>query len=345
MLYMYGRADGNGREAARLYSQRFPHRRQPTHKTFASIYQRLSESGTLKPRTIDRGRPRSARTPHQEERILNDVGDNPRMSTRQLGSQFQIGHNTVWRILREQLLYPYHLQRVQGLTPADFGPRVTFCTWYRQMVATEGFVIMFTDEAALGKDGIINFHNDHMWSDLNPHATYEDRHQQRFRVNVWAGILGDNLLGPHVLPHHLNGHTYHEFLTNTLPDLLDDIPLAVRTRMWFMHDGAPAHFSRVVRNLLNTSYRGRWIGRGGTVNWPPRSPDLNPLDYYLWGHLKSVVYAAGLPTTAGDLTNRIENACATIRNTPGIFARVRQSMERRTAACIDVGGGHFEQLL
>ena len=34
----------------------------------------------------------------------------------------------------------------------------------------------------------------------------------------------------------------------------------------------------------------RWIGRGGTINWPPRSPDLTPLDFCLWGLMKSEVY-------------------------------------------------------
>jgi hypothetical protein len=58
-----------------------------------------------------------------------------------------------------------------------------------------------------------------------------------------------------------------------------------------MHDGAPAHFDRVVRDHLHERFHERWIGRGGPVSWPPRSPDLPPLDLYLWGHLKTVVYA------------------------------------------------------
>ena len=38
----------------------------------------------------------------------------------------------------------------------------------------------------------------------------------------------------------------------------------------------------------------RWIG-GGTANdkhipWPPKSPDLTPMDYFLWGYIKSKVY-------------------------------------------------------
>jgi hypothetical protein len=39
-----------------------------------------------------------------------------------------------------------------------------------------------------------------------------------------------------------------------------------------------------------------WIGRGGTRNWPPWSPDLNPLDYHVWGYMKAMVYAQKLNT-------------------------------------------------
>jgi hypothetical protein len=44
-----------------------------------------------------------------------------------------------------------------------------------------------------------------------------------------------------------------------------------------MHDGAQAHVSRAVRDVLSNTYHDRWINRGGPTAWPPRSPDLNPL--------------------------------------------------------------------
>ncbi|GBM12648.1 hypothetical protein AVEN_46138-1 [Araneus ventricosus] len=64
--------------------------------------------------------------------------------------------------------------------------------------------------------------------------------------------------------------------------------------MWFHHDRAPAHFSTDVRNYLNATFGARWIGSGGLVPWPPRSPDLSSLDYFLWRHLKSLVYATSV---------------------------------------------------
>jgi hypothetical protein len=66
-----------------------------------------------------------------------------------------------------------------------------------------------------------------------------------------------------------------------LPYLEEDVPLDIRGRMLYRHDGAPAHFCRVVRGYLDEHYPHWWIGQGGLVAWPPRSPDLNPLDFYL----------------------------------------------------------------
>jgi hypothetical protein len=55
--------------------------------------------------------------------------------------------------------------------------------------------MFFTDEAAFTRDGIVNFHNLHAWADVSPHNILESRHQQRFSLNIWAGVLGDQLIG------------------------------------------------------------------------------------------------------------------------------------------------------
>ena len=57
----------------------------------------------------------------------------------------------------------------------------------------------------------------------------------------------------------------------------------------------PPHYTQHVREYLNESLPNRWLGHGGPVAWPPRSPDLTPLDYYLWGHMKTLVYVSVPP--------------------------------------------------
>ena len=45
----------------------------------------------------------------------------------------------------------------------------------------------------------------------------------------------------------------------------------------------PFHWALTVRESLNNSFPQRWIGRDGPIAWPPRSPDLTPLDFFFWG--------------------------------------------------------------
>jgi hypothetical protein len=110
-----------------------------------------------------------------------------------------------------------------------------------------------------------------------------------------------------------------------------------------LDDGALAHFSRAARDVLSNTYHERQIGRGGPTAWPQRSPDLNPLDFYLWGHLKPFVYATPDKGKARNL--RIVDACQTNRNYPGIYERMQRSAMRRVDALTESQGEHSEYML
>jgi hypothetical protein len=112
--------------------------------------------------------------------------------------------------------------------------------------------------------------------------------------------------------------------------------LATVARMWFMHDGAPALFSREVRMWLNRRFQQRWIGWRGRVAWPARSPDLNPVEFFLWGQCKGLVYATPVQTVEV-MWQRILHAAEVVHGTPGMLERVRASLLRRADSCIRAG--------
>ena len=87
--------------------------------------------------------------------------------------------------------------------------------------------------------------------------------------------------------------------------------------MWFQHDGALPHYDRRVREHFNQVFRHRWIDLGG-----PESPDLNSIDFFFWGTLKSVVYATPVNSEL-DLVTRIVCAAVDIQQSAGIFQSVR----------------------
>ncbi|GBN62021.1 hypothetical protein AVEN_64186-1 [Araneus ventricosus] len=81
------------------------------------------------------------------------------------------------------------------------------------------------------------------------------------------------------------------------------------------------------------------IGYGGCVEWPPRSPDLNPLDFFLWGYIKQRVYATP-PPTLQELRSRITDACASV--SPAMLYNVLREVQSRVQMCIVAEGNHFE---
>jgi hypothetical protein len=75
--------------------------------------------------------------------------------------------------------------------------------------------------------------------------------------------------------------------------------------------GRTPHYHRDVTAYLDNTFPDRWIGRRGSVEYPPRSPDLTPTDFFLWGYLKDVVYSTK-PATLQKLHQEIERFCLAV---------------------------------
>lgn len=296
--FVYGYCCGNAAEARREYQIWFPNRRLPNERVFSTTYRNIAEIGSVKRRRVDAGAP-PVYQPDDEEEILRHFEEDPTISTNKVARLTGVSQWKVWSTIRRVGCHPYHYTPVQGLEEGDHVRRMEFCRFMLNSDAENAnFLtsILWTDESKFNREGITNFHNKHYWAEENPHLTKETSFQRKFSVNVWMGVIGRYLIGPHFFPQNLNGEIYEIFLRDDLPLLLEDVPLAVRRRMIFQNDGCPAHYRLTVRQLLDERYPNRWIGRAGPIPWPARSPDLTPLDYYVWGHMKEMVYATPVNT-------------------------------------------------
>lgn len=343
MLMLYGEARQNKRRAAELHTQRFPDRHHPSREFFSRLAHRVRTTGSTRYATT-----RQRNMPEQDEDVNVDVlaaiTVNPQASTRTIARHGAISHMKVHRILKTHSYHPFHLSLHQALNANDYVHRVNFCQWgLAQLQANPEFFrhVLWSDEATFKNDGNVNLHNLHYWSVENPHWMREVNHQVRWSVNVWCGVLNDTIIGPYFFNGTLNGVIYLQFLEDILPQLLEDVPLATRQVMWLQQDGCPAHFRLIVRQHLDVQFPGRWIGRGSRTSWPARSPDLTPLDFYVWGRLKDMVYSE-CPTTAEDMRVRIRQACAQL--TRDEIRRAQEGFTRRLTACINAGGQQFEHL-
>ena len=83
----------------------------------------------------------------------------------------------------------------------------------------------------------------------------------------------------------------------------------------------------------------RWLGRRGPHEWPARSPDLTPCDFFLWGWAKEEVYRAK-PRTMEQLEDRIRNI---ITNVPHNFLqKAVDSIPGHLRKLVDAAGAYLE---
>lgn len=339
MITIYCECRKNAVQARLLYEERYPERNTPSRRTFTNTYRLFRSTGSVHARQYKRKNPTT--NEDNEINILAAIAVNPHVSTRKIAREAGISQSSVIRILARHKFHPFHISLHQELHGNDFQNRINFCQW--GLLQNHSFFsnVLFTDEATFTNHGSINLRNAHYWSVDNPHWLREIDHQRQWSVNVWCGILNDKVIGPYFVNGMMTGQKYAQFLQEDLPILLEDVPLQNRYAMWYQHDGCPAHYARVARETLDSRYPNRWIGRGGTVSWPARSPDLNPLDFFLWGLLKETVYTDA-PTTVEDMRQRIITACTNI--TSDTLIRVQHSFRARLQQCIDADGHHFEHL-
>ncbi|GFV50976.1 DUF4817 domain-containing protein [Trichonephila clavipes] len=139
------------------------------------------------------------------------------------------------------------------------------------------------DEAHFWLNGYVSKQNCRIWSEANPQV-YVETPLHSEKLTVWCALWAGGIIGPYFFKSD-EGHN----------------------ELWFQQEGATCHTARATIDLLKDL-----ISRFGPVNWPPRSCDLTPLDYFLWGYVKSLVYADKLQTL-DHLGDNIRRVIADIR--------------------------------
>nr|CAD7408516.1 unnamed protein product [Timema cristinae] len=131
------------------------------------------ETGQMRPaQRVDTGQPLNVQTPDLEDAVLAAVQQSPPTSTRNIARTTNVSKSAVHQVLRDDAI-------TQHLLPGDIPHHVMFC------------------------DGTTNSHNNPLWAPASPN-TLVRAYQQRFSINVWAGIVGDTLVGPYLLPERMS---------------------------------------------------------------------------------------------------------------------------------------------
>ncbi|GFW83750.1 uncharacterized protein TNCV_668631 [Trichonephila clavipes] len=140
-----------------------------------------------------------------------------------------------------------------------------------------------SDEAHFWLNGYVNIQNCRIWSEANPQVYVEiPLHPEK--LTIWCALLAGGIIGPYFFKNDeghnvtVNGDRYRAMITNFFISELNNHDVQ---ELWFQQDGATCHTARATIDLLKDTFGDRLISLFGPVNWPTRSCDLTPLDYFL----------------------------------------------------------------
>jgi inhibitor of nuclear factor kappa-B kinase subunit alpha len=246
------------------------------------------------------------------------------------------------RLLDEDLqMKPFKMRKTQMLNPNLRAARKQKCRTLLQRFTPENVDhILFSDEKIFNVEAKWNSQNGRVYA-TDVHALPAGANQMQrtlhpASVMVWAGVSAfgktslvfvdqgvkirkenyvSDILVPHVLP-----------LTQTMFN---------NNIWWFQQDSAPAHKA----NFTQTWCRDHLPGFISSSEWPAGSPDLNPLDYFVWSKLEQMACRKNHPSVPS-LKRALLKAWEELP-----MEEVHNSIHgwrKRLTACVRAQGGHFE---
>lgn len=295
------------------------------------------------------GRPRTVRTQENIETVRRSVLQSPNRSARRQSLVLAMSNSSLRRILHLDLnFHPYKIVMVQTLNERDFASRVLTCQRLLQLVTENGLLnaLIMSDEAHFHLSGKVNRQNFRYWSAENPKDLYERPLHPR-KVTVWCGVARFGIIGPYFFEDDMgnsvtiNSERYVEMLRGFLVPQLRLLGIDM-TETWFQQDGATCHTALDSMAVLRELFPGKLISRFGDVPWSARSPDLTSCDCWLWGYLKSKVFASK-PQTIPELKQCIQENIAAIPQ--AMIRKVTANLQKRWEACVDVRGHHLSDII
>ena len=235
------------------------------------------------------GRSRSVRTRQTIKKIREKIRRNPQRSAREIARSYGISPRSVRLILKEDLgLHPYKKRKVHGLTIAQIQKRFTrskqLINWLDDHDLEK---VVFSDEKLFGVEEKLNSQNVRIYAMSIEDIPEEQRTVKRFKnekkVMVWCGISKKGKFPMVFIESGIRiDHPYY------IHNVLESVVKVEGERMFpegdwvFQQDSAPAHKANNTQNWCRTNLP-EFIS---TSEWPPSSPDLNPLDYSIWAFLR-----------------------------------------------------------
>ena len=145
--------------------------------------------------------------------------DDPTLSLSKIANNLNVCESSVRKVLHEEKFRSYKMSCHQQLTPVeDSTRRMAFCTEMQNML------IIFSDECTFHVSHGPIKQNTRFWCTTNLYKVVENRTQYKVSVNVWAGMVGDTIIGPFFIQNRLNQWVYLDLLQNQVLPAIRQLP-------------------------------------------------------------------------------------------------------------------------
>ena len=316
-----------------------------------TICRRFKFTGSTCNRKGGSGRPKTARRDDKidavHELICSQEGQpGTSRSTREIAREVGISQTSVRRIANRDLeLRCFKRTPVHILSAVTQQKRLERSkALLRRLTVPRSKRIFFTDEKAFYLDPPVGTQNNRVWAasrkaDVPAERLLMQRARFSQHVMVSAGICYGGKGRLHFVPDKTKINAGY-YSSDLLPLLLHDCHHLLQHDFVFQQDGAPAHTAQQTQEWLATNTPD-FINKD---EWPPNSPDLNPLDYCVWG-LMQAAYAKHRPkpSTKAELKAVLQTIWDSLST--NTINKAITAFRKRLRACIKAEGGHFEHVL
>jgi hypothetical protein len=244
------------------------------------------------------------RTPEIVADVAARMEQSPKKPLRRLAQKMDLSYGTCHKILKQDFnLHPYKITIVHELLPRDFPARIRYCQWFLNHLNNNNTLDLtfFSDESWFHLSGYGNKQNMRIWSSMNPHEFVQSPlHPQK--IGVWLTVSRRRIFGPVFFEGTINVARYRNNLLELFFQNLHDEELL---HGYFQQDNATAHKTRETMARMHEFYDDR------VIQFPPRSPDLTILDFFIFPYLKNTIFKNN-PHNLEELQEAISNACNAI---------------------------------
>jgi hypothetical protein len=320
----------------RAYRSKYKTTKAPSRNTIESIHSSFQIT-----RSLVRKRPLSKKKTVRTDQLIDSIKnlylEDKQISLRKIDSVVPASVYTIRKVARIDLKKnAYKKKKTFKLYAKDHQKRLNFLSFVKKRKVEVDEFFICSDEAYFYLHGGHNIQNDKIWAEFQPNELHETPLNDE-KAMVWCAFSAKKVYGPYFFNENVNSQNYLDMLKKFFWPL--HLKVKKREKFYFMQDGASPHRQKDVQTWLKGKFGDRFID---AAHWPPRSPDLNPCDFSLWGTLKKTVYNPR-PKNLEELKENIKSEFRNFKKSD--LKSIFENLKKRLSILKTVKGGHIEHWL